>query len=70
MWAQLTSDPKRLTAVYELYLLASRREALRPAARGWVTSLRRIARRFGADPVGETALVTAIGAPDSLKESS
>jgi DNA-binding transcriptional regulator YbjK len=57
---QLVSDPKRLIAVYELYLLASRREALRPAARGWVTSLRRIARRFGADPVGEIALVAAI----------
>lgn len=57
---QLASDPKRLIAVYELYLLASRREALRPAARGWVTSLRRIARRFGADAVGQTALVTAI----------
>jgi TetR/AcrR family transcriptional regulator, regulator of biofilm formation and stress response len=57
---QLSSDPARLIAVYELYLLASRREALRPAARAWVTSLRRIARRFGADAVGETALVTAI----------
>lgn len=60
VWTQLHAESRRITAIYELYLLASRRDALRPAARGWVDSVRRTARRLGADPAGELAVVTAI----------
>jgi TetR/AcrR family transcriptional regulator, regulator of biofilm formation and stress response len=60
LWGQMTAGRRRLAAVYELYLLAARRPALLPAARGWVASLRDLARRLGADPAGEAALVVAI----------
>jgi DNA-binding transcriptional regulator YbjK len=78
VWAQLREESRRLTAIYELYLLASRREALRPAARGWVEAVRKTARRLGADPAGETSLVTAIDglgllallADDEIEESA
>jgi len=51
---------KRLAAVYELYLLAARRPVLREAARGWERSLMALARRLGAGPDGELALVAAV----------
>lgn len=60
LWLQMTSERKRLAAVYELYLLAARRPALRDAARGWVISLGRVARRLGADREGEWAMAAAV----------
>jgi TetR/AcrR family transcriptional regulator, regulator of biofilm formation and stress response len=50
----------RFVAVYELYLLAARRPALRPEAYRWIESVEAAARRLGADATGTRSLVAAL----------
>ena len=52
----LVEHRTRFVAVYELYLLAARRPALRPEADRWITSVEDAARRLGADETGTRAL--------------
>lgn len=47
----------RLVAEYELYLLAARRPALRPAARVWTDLLSGLVRRYTDDPVVARSVV-------------
>lgn len=50
----------RFVAIYELYLLAARRPALRPEAYRWIGSVEDAARRLGADEIGARALTAAL----------
>lgn len=47
-------------AIYELYLLAARRPALRPEAHRWIKSVQDAAMRMGADEVGAQALTAVL----------
>lgn len=59
--AEEASDHRsRFVAVYELYLLAARRPALRPEANRWVRSVQDAARRLGADDVAAEALTATL----------
>jgi DNA-binding transcriptional regulator YbjK len=57
---QATEHRSRFVAVYELYLLAARRPALRPEADRWMESVGDAARRLGADEVGARTLTAAL----------
>lgn len=57
---QVGEHRSRFVAVYELYLLAARRPALRPEANRWMDSVRAAAMRLGADEVGAQALTAAL----------
>jgi DNA-binding transcriptional regulator YbjK len=50
----------RFVALYQLYLLAARRPALRPEARRWIAAVEDAARRLGADDVGARAVAIAL----------
>jgi len=50
----------RTLALYELYLYAARRPALRPAAAAWLEPMTDIARTFTADPRKAQLLVAAL----------
>lgn len=56
----ITEHRTRFVAVYELYLLAARRPALRPEAYRWISSVEDAARRLGADETGTRALCAAL----------
>jgi DNA-binding transcriptional regulator YbjK len=56
----ITDHRTRFVAVYELYLLAARRPALRPEAYRWISSVEDAARRLGADETGTRALCAAL----------
>jgi DNA-binding transcriptional regulator YbjK len=58
--AQIVEHRNRFAAVYELYLLAARRPALRPEADRWIASVEQAARRLGADEIGARALSAAL----------
>jgi TetR/AcrR family transcriptional regulator, regulator of biofilm formation and stress response len=59
--AEQASDHRsRFVAVYELYLLAARRPALRDEAHRWMRSVRDAAERMGADEVAAEALTAAL----------
>ncbi|MEA2333318.1 MAG: hypothetical protein QOH58_3456 [Thermoleophilaceae bacterium] len=57
---EITEHRTRFVAVYELYLLAARRPALRPEAERWIASVQDTALRLGADPTGARALAAAL----------
>lgn len=57
---EITTHRARYVALYELYLLAARRSALRPEAFRWMDALRQAARRLGADEAAGTALVATV----------
>ncbi len=57
---EIVEQRTRFVAVYELYLLAARRPALRPEAFRWIESVEDAARRFGADEAGARALSAAL----------
>ena len=50
----------RFVALYELYLLAARRPALRPESYRWMRSVQDAARRLGADDTGTEALTATL----------
>jgi TetR/AcrR family transcriptional regulator, regulator of biofilm formation and stress response len=50
----------RFVAIYELYLLAARRPALRPEAYRWIRSVEEAAHRLGADEAGARALCVCL----------
>jgi DNA-binding transcriptional regulator YbjK len=56
----ITEHRTRFVAVYELYLLAARRPALRPEAYRWIESVEAAASRLGADATGTRSLVAAL----------
>jgi len=57
---QIVEQRTRFVAVYELYLLAARRPALRPEAYRWIESVTDAAKRLGADETGARALCAAL----------
>lgn len=57
---QVGKHRSRFVAIYELYLLAARRPALRAEANRWIDSVQAAARRLGADEVGAEALTAAL----------
>jgi TetR/AcrR family transcriptional regulator, regulator of biofilm formation and stress response len=57
---QIVDYRTRFVAVYELYLLAARRPALRPEAYRWIASVEEAAMRLGADETGARALSAAL----------
>lgn len=57
---QIVEHRTRFVALYELYLLAARRPALRPEAHRWIASVEEAARRLGADATGARALTAAL----------
>ena len=57
---QMVEHRTRFVALYELYLLAARRPALRPEAHRWIVSVEAAARRLGADEAGARALSAAL----------
>jgi len=57
---QIVERRTRFVAVYELYLLAARRPALRPEAFRWISSVEDAARRLGADEIGTHALCATL----------
>lgn len=57
---EITTHRARYVALYELYLLAARRPALRPEAFRWMDAVRGAARSWGADDVAGTAVVAAV----------
>jgi TetR/AcrR family transcriptional regulator, regulator of biofilm formation and stress response len=57
---QIVDYRARFVAVYELYLLAARRPALRPEAYLWIDSVEDAAKRLGADETGARALSAAL----------
>jgi DNA-binding transcriptional regulator YbjK len=57
---EIVEHRTRFVAVYELYLLAARRPALRPEADRWISSVEDAARRLGADETGARALSAAL----------
>jgi DNA-binding transcriptional regulator YbjK len=50
----------RFVALFQLYLLAARRPALRAEAQRWIDSVERAARRLGADETGARAVAIAL----------
>jgi DNA-binding transcriptional regulator YbjK len=50
----------RFVALFQLYLLAARRPALRPEAHRWIDAVQRAAKRLGADETGARALAIAM----------
>jgi DNA-binding transcriptional regulator YbjK len=59
--AELVAECRtRFVAVYELYLLAARRPALRPEAYRWISSVEQAARRLGADDTATSALTATL----------
>jgi DNA-binding transcriptional regulator YbjK len=57
---QIARHRTRFVALYELYLLAARRPALRPEAFRWIAAAEEAAIRLGADHIGARALVAAL----------
>jgi DNA-binding transcriptional regulator YbjK len=57
---QVVDHRSRFVALYELYLLAARRPALRPEAYRWIDSVQRAAKRLGADETGARTLTAAL----------
>ncbi len=57
---QVAEGRARFVAVYELYLLAARRQALRPEADRWIASVEDAARRLGADETTARALCATL----------
>jgi len=57
---QIVEHRTRFVAVYELYLLAARRPALRPEAFRWIASVEEAAKRLGADQAGARALCASL----------
>jgi TetR/AcrR family transcriptional regulator, regulator of biofilm formation and stress response len=57
---QIVEHRTRFVAIYELYLLAARRRALRPEAHRWIASVEEAAQRLGADETGARALCAAL----------
>jgi TetR/AcrR family transcriptional regulator, regulator of biofilm formation and stress response len=57
---QIVEHRTRFVALYELYLLAARRPALRTEAHRWLDSVEDAARRLGADETGARALTAAL----------
>jgi TetR/AcrR family transcriptional regulator, regulator of biofilm formation and stress response len=57
---QIVEGRSRFVAVYELYLLAARRRALRAEANRWMASVKDAARRLGADEMTARALCAAL----------
>jgi TetR/AcrR family transcriptional regulator, regulator of biofilm formation and stress response len=57
---QVVSHRTRFVALYELYLLAARRPALRQEAHRWIESVKDAARRLGADDTGARAVAAAL----------
>jgi len=57
---QIVESRARFVAVYELYLLAARRRALRPEADRWVDSVKDAAVRLGADETTARALCATL----------
>jgi DNA-binding transcriptional regulator YbjK len=57
---EIVEQRTRFVAVYELYLLAARRRALRPEAYRWIASVEEAATRLGADETGARALCAAL----------
>jgi DNA-binding transcriptional regulator YbjK len=58
--AEVGEQRTRFVALFELYLLAARRPALRPEADRWIESVQQAARRLGADETGASALTAAL----------
>jgi DNA-binding transcriptional regulator YbjK len=58
--AEVGEQRTRFVALFELYLLAARRPALRPEAYRWIESVQQAARRLGADETGASALTAAL----------
>jgi DNA-binding transcriptional regulator YbjK len=50
----------RFVALFQLYLLAARRPALRPEAYRWIGAVEETAKRLGADEVGARAVAAAL----------
>jgi hypothetical protein len=57
---QVVEHRSRFVALFELYLLAARRPALRPEAYRWIASVEEAARRLGADEIGARAVAAAL----------
>jgi TetR/AcrR family transcriptional regulator, regulator of biofilm formation and stress response len=57
---EVVDERSRFVALFELYLLAARRPALRPEAYRWIESVEQAARRLGADHTGARALTAAL----------
>ena len=57
---QIVRHRTRFVALYELYLLAARRPALRPEAYRWIDSAQQAARRVGADEVGARSVAATL----------
>src|SRR5262249_32280686 len=57
---QIVDGRARFVAVYELYLLAARRRALRPEADRWIQSVEDAARSLGADDTTAHALCATL----------
>jgi TetR/AcrR family transcriptional regulator, regulator of biofilm formation and stress response len=57
---QIVDYRTRFVAVYELYLLAARRPALRTEANRWIASVEDAARHLGADETGARALCATL----------
>jgi DNA-binding transcriptional regulator YbjK len=57
---QIVDGRSRFVAVYELYLLAARRRALRPEADRWIDSVKDAAIRLGADETTARALCATL----------
>lgn len=57
---ELVEHRTRFVALFELYLLAARRPALRPEAFRWIAAVEDAARRLGADEVGARSLTAAL----------
>jgi len=57
---QIVDGRSRFVAVYELYLLAARRRALRPEADRWIESVKDAAKGLGADETTARALCATL----------
>jgi DNA-binding transcriptional regulator YbjK len=57
---QVVEHRTRFVAIYELYLLAARRPALRPESFRWIKSVEEAATRLGADEAGARTLCAAL----------
>lgn len=57
---EIVEERTRFVALYELYLLAARRPALRPEAYRWIESVEQAAKRLGADAEGARALCATL----------
>ncbi|WP_344108946.1 TetR family transcriptional regulator [Nocardiopsis rhodophaea] len=58
--AEVASEPGRLLAEYELFLLAARRPHLRSATDGWLLAVQAFARCYTSDPVRERVVAGTI----------